>query len=609
MAETPLFDQAMEAIEKRDKSHAREILARLLKDDPTNVACWLWMSTLVETSKEQIYCLQEVLKFDPNNETARRGLISIGGLQADPQKMPPPGLVKRKWQVAAPTVAKETQAKTPLPWKKILPGAVLGVAALVLMVVGIIGLGRRPAVDRGYAQVVNTMPPSSTPLPTSSPVVRSVTPRVTGTAPLWTQLEATYTPTPLVINTPHPRTEAYRSAMSAYGRGEWDKVVNFMEQVYQSDETAVDALYYVGEGYRMQREYEKALQAYNRGIKVDSGFAPLFLGRARVAPLVDKKADPLADLLLAIELDASLAEAHFELARYYIGVNQLELAQESLDRGTALQPGSPYTALYQAEIDLAAGRAEPALEKARQAQQMDITLLETYLVMAEAMQANGMMTESLEPLSIYLGFRKNEAQPYLLQARAVYSQGDLDGALGIINKALDLNPKNPAPYLERGLIYIDKGELDLARKDLNYGLGLDHSSFELSLNLGRVFMLQGFVGDGFIQINKSEELAKTDRQFAALYYWRAKSLLTLGRNNAALEDFTRLLALPPEAVPEDWAAEAEQALLPTPTATVPATLTPTATLTPPPTETLIPPTAQPTAAGAKTATPSPTRKP
>lgn len=608
MAETPLFEQAMEAIEKKDKSRAREILARLLKDDPTNVACWLWMSALVETSKEQIYCLQEVLKFDPNNETARRGLISIGGMQADPQKMPPPGLVKRKWQVVAPTVAKDNQAKTPLPWKKIIPAAVLGVAALVLMVVGLIGLGRRPEVDRGYAQAVNTLPPSSTPLATSSPVVRSLTPRVTGTAPLWTLLEATYTPTPLVINTPHPRTEAYRSAMSAYGRGEWDKVVNFMEQVYQSDETAVDALYYVGEGYRMQREYEKALQAYDRGIKIDSGFAPLFLGRARVAPLVDNT-DPLADLLQAIELDANLAEAHFELARYYIGVNELPLAQESLDRGTALQSGSPFTALYQAEIDLAAGRAEPALAQARIAQQMDITILDTYLVLAEAMQANGMMSESLEPLGIYLGFRKDEAQVFLLQARAVYSQGDLDGALEIINKAIDLNPKNPAPYLERGLIYVDKGNLELARKDLNFGLGLDHTSFELSLNLGRVFMLQGFVGDGFIQINKSEELAKTDRQLASLYYWRAKSLITLGRNNAALEDYTRLLTLPPEAVPEDWAAEAEQALLPTPTATVPATLTPTATLTPLPTVTPVPPTAQPTAAGAKTPTPSPTRKP
>jgi hypothetical protein len=57
-------------------------------------------------------------------------------------------------------------------------------------------------------------------IPTMTPLVRSPTPTFIGPTPLWMLMEATYTPTPLYVNTPHPISEAYRIGIRAYQRGD-----------------------------------------------------------------------------------------------------------------------------------------------------------------------------------------------------------------------------------------------------------------------------------------------------------------------------------------------------------------------------------------------------
>ena len=62
-----------------------------------------------------------------------------------------------------------------------------------------------------------------------------------GPTPLAFFLDSTYTPTPIYVDTPHPLTEDYRSAMNAYRKGNWDGVIQFMEGLLGADPEAVDA--------------------------------------------------------------------------------------------------------------------------------------------------------------------------------------------------------------------------------------------------------------------------------------------------------------------------------------------------------------------------------
>ncbi len=66
------------ALAKAGKNQqAREVLAQVVKNDPRSVMGWLWLAGVVETKKQQRYCLEQVLQLDPQNEIVRRVLTQI----------------------------------------------------------------------------------------------------------------------------------------------------------------------------------------------------------------------------------------------------------------------------------------------------------------------------------------------------------------------------------------------------------------------------------------------------------------------------------------------------------------------------------------------------
>ena len=105
----------MGAIQKGEKKRARDLLTRLLKINPDKADYWIWMSSVVESSRERIYCLQEALKVDAQNPMAKRGLVILGAMAPDEHDLPPAGTtVHRKWQAAVrvgPTELAQSQSR------------------------------------------------------------------------------------------------------------------------------------------------------------------------------------------------------------------------------------------------------------------------------------------------------------------------------------------------------------------------------------------------------------------------------------------------------------------------------------------------------------------
>jgi hypothetical protein len=60
-----MFQETKEAIDRGERARARDLLTRLIKESPERADYWLWMSAVVESVQERIYCLKEVLKLDP----------------------------------------------------------------------------------------------------------------------------------------------------------------------------------------------------------------------------------------------------------------------------------------------------------------------------------------------------------------------------------------------------------------------------------------------------------------------------------------------------------------------------------------------------------------
>lgn len=575
LPEDDILKEVRSALEAGQRARAKDLLTRLLRQDKNHAEAWVWLSAAVDTTRERIYCLQEALRIDPDNQAAKRGLAMFGAQPADPRLVIPPELERRKWQVELDKPPKPPLTASP---KRLALYAGAAVVVIALFSFAIFGTQLSRSKQSTPLRTIDFKPVASATSATGSPPPPTATSTPPGPTPPWNLLAEPYTPTPAYVRTPHDLIEAYSIAARAIEREEWDKALDYMIQAATSQPGTADIPYQIGELHRRAGNYGRAMDFYNQSITNNSDFAPAYLGRAQAGlsgGLIDQAAARAA-LETAVTLDPILPEARLELARLDLDGGQYEQALEQLQVAEMILPESPWVYLLKGQAYLALGDPTKALEEARRANQLDLTLLPVYRLKGEALQASGQWIEAIVPLEIYLRYIPSpDASAQIFMARSYAAAGEFEKAIPAINLALEVDPNDADVLLLRGDYYLELDQADLALADYRQSLRLEPNSFATGLAVGRAQLALGAYRDAYLQINKMEKFAVSDEQKAQLYYWRAQSLEKIDELDAALKDWQRLLDLPEEATPAEWREIAQQHIdaLVTPT---PASGSPTA---------------------------------
>lgn len=599
MTDNIMLQEAIGAVRKGQRMRARDLLTRLLRADKSNPEYWLWMSAVVDSVKEQIYCLESALRLDPNNYAARQGLVLLGARPADKDMIPTPPQ-RRQWQVALNEEPKATGIKGLFanPVLRIPMMGALGLIVIGLIVAGIFGFGSR---RQGSVAMRPTKtpgpPPTFTSTPTSIPktlaVIRvEVTPSPTfiGPTPLWMLLEATYTPTPMYVETPHPISEAYRAGQRAYEQGDLRAALDYLRQASRVEPEAADIYFYIGEIQRLQGANKAALDTYDQAIEVNANFAPAYLGRARARLALDPQADVLEDLDMAVSNDAGYGEAFLERAGFLLNQEsieeaQLEQALDDLKQAVQLLPDAPRLYYYRSQAALIQDEPASAFKDAQKALELDRTLLPAYLLLGQTAALNGANRTAIEALEAYTIYETEDASAWSALGQAYYQSGwnYYEEALKALDTALDLDNRLESAYYFRGLTYLEMENGQEAVNDLLAARRFDSQSFSINLALGEALMAAGRLNEARGQFTIALELAEDDPQAVRAHYRRAQVLEAMGNPQAAMQDWQALLDLPEESVPVAWWRLAEQRLeptvTPTPTITKTPRTTPTATAT------------------------------
>lgn len=610
MADDKMLQEAIEAVAKGQRERARDLLTRLLRANQANPKYWLWMSSVVDSTKERTYCFQNVLRLEPNNRAAKLGLVLDGTAPPDEGLIPGP-FVPRKW---SDSYQKRSQENG--PGKIIRRLAYIGASVVVLglIMIGFISPRLRSYGYFGGIQLTitphfETLVATPTLLPTNTPRVVTPTPTFIGPTPLWMFLDATYTPTPLYVNTPHPISEAYRAGIRAFNNRNYEEMLIFMEQATQAEPQSADTHFYVGEAYLLLNNPESALYAYEKAVEVNPNFAPAYLGRAKAMAALDPEFDVEGDLIQAVELDPSLANAYLELIAYHLSVGDHENVLEELEIVEQLIPDSPLIYLYRSQVLLELGEYKQALEAAQLAYELDETILEVYKILGNLNLQAGNPDQASHFLDIYLRYVRDDAEAWATYGRAVFESGDnYEQAMQALDLALILDENSLSALLYRGLTYLEIGEGQLAINDLFIARNFDRDSFDASLALARALHLAERIDDAISQFTGSEQLVQTDIQQAEVYYWRAQAYHSSRDYKSAAKDYQALLDMPAGIAAEVWTEFAQEYILkltPTPTMTASPPNTPTIVL-PTSTSTMIS-TAGPTSTPRPTTTPNPRR--
>jgi hypothetical protein len=654
-----MFDEAMQAIRDGQRQRAKDLLTRLIKVDQTKPDYWLWMSATVDSEKEQVFCLQNVLKLDPNSVPARRGLVVLGALRPEEAGLPPANVLEDT-RVVVPAIAPGAGIAGLLGNRRgremVLIGGV-GVVAVAAVVFACLTLAA-PGLFRRQRFVVVT----STPGPTQPAVGTATQPAAALAAgacqlpanpnpatPLAAYLCLTQTATPLPIATEASLSENYNSLKKYYHDADWTNIISHADNVLADANVPQSArvFFYLAEAYRHTGDLPTALKYYSGAAQKDATFAPAFWGRAVVEVAQNKTQAALADFDHAILADSSFVASYLDRAAYYSLTGNAVSALNDLQQAHLAAPGNALILASLAGALVDNGQASQAAEQAKAALAADPGLALAYFARGRAEYAQSNYPAADVDLSRSYRYVLVEDSPLpaqhqaaVLKATALAKAADKDSAtaLALLSQAIGLDGGDSGLFLARGDLFAQASRWQEAAGDYSAAVSLlsksapkDPSLVEAYLGLGQAQLALGQAPDAAGSFQAAVRLApdsfaanlglgranlaakNTDGAIAALtaalgvasapsdkaqaLFWRAQTYQAANQAEAAVADLVAYRSLAGANDPHGPTAAAQlTAIGPLPSAT--PTVTATATRGP---------TGTPTPSATRTPVRTPTR--
>jgi tetratricopeptide (TPR) repeat protein len=588
MTEDRMLQEAIKAIDNGQLARARDLLTRLLRQDQSNTDYWLYMSAVVETEKERTFCLENVLKYDPESKTAVQGLVMLGAM--DPSETTPRirPVNERTWEVAKILGIEEEEggpkARSRLKPVQVASLAVFGVLSIGLIFFGIFGnpfyTGPDTIAVYNTPRPVFTAGPTPTYLPTNTPE-GGIANNISGPTPLVFQLDATYTPTPRYIDTPHPVISAYDSGMRSLDAENYEQAIVFLEQAADAEPGAIDILYYLGQAYLWSEDYENARRYFEIIIDEDDAFAPAYVGRAQALLGMDPEREVTADLYKAVSIDDEYIDARLAWADYKLFRDKNGAALEDIQIALEIDPENAQAYTYLARVYIELDKPEEALEAAQTAFDLDLTNPDNYRLLAQTMLMNGNAVDAITLLGTYISHSPEDYFGWYLLGRANQGAGNTETALEIFEFTYEHEKKIYEMSHYWALAMIDAGEYEGALDRLLVPLQRFPRWYEPYVAQAQAYYLNEEYDRAKEALEAGADRAISDEQKAALYYWRGVIYSELGYPGIAEDAWADLLALPLQVVPAEWWSEAQanigEAVSPSTTQEATPTRVPTAT--------------------------------
>jgi tetratricopeptide (TPR) repeat protein len=542
-----MLTEAIAAARTGDRSRARELLSRLLRSESSNPEYWIWMSAVVESKREKIYCLESALRLDPTNRAVMRGLVILGARVPEDAELATAVKVPTRKIDFLPT-GLEVEHGRNIPWRKLGTRSIglIAIVAVIGLVILLAPLVRSLLGTRGY-RPASTLPapsptqtdtpkpgtPTATPIPAATRAMRTAVPTEFAATPLEYLVPRTSTPTPLLAVTPHP-FEAYQSGLNALKDGNYEMAVTFMDQVIKADPELPDVHYFKGEALRHMDEIAEAIRAYERALNIDSNFAPAYLGRGQILIQIDLT-QALKDFNSALRIDPTFTGVYLELASHYASEDLWVKLESTMQTAIDLGLTTPMLYLRLSEAQLNNGDSQSALESALEGSANDPSLLEGYLAIGRAYVAvsinqldESFFASAKWPLQTYVVYEPEDQRALAALGRAHIGLGEFEAAAEILNRALEVSDTYAPAYLARGILHTELGEYELAEQDLTSARRYSAPSYDYYLAMSRVkHILNKFdqalenINSAISEANEENKISVRERKLAEGYALRA----------------------------------------------------------------------------------------
>jgi len=593
MAEDTMFSEAVLAVHAGEVMRARDLLSRLLRADSSNADYWLWMSAVVDSERESVFCLRSITKMHPNHPLAKLGLSVMGQVSLANGRE---STIKQQRSIPMPHQS-AGRINSMADWWKVHRNrenaamTILGFSA-VTVILAIVFLQVRispiqmPFLSGGHTAVA--VVPSVTVTPTTESVARPVptlreTVNPSNQIPFSTFVGVILTPTSWYVLTPMPQTSAFGQAVQAYAEGRYDDALTDLQQVLSIDPKSTQGHYLIAEVYRKQWKMKEALDEYERAIFLDANYAPAYFGRAMWSKQNNPDNDYVKDLNLALGQDPNYIDAYIERAEWYSDRGDWETARQDLERAEQIAPDNALVLIRLGRAQIQTNQADKALDNIIRAQIIDPTILEGYLALGEAYDELKLYSQAVSPLVVYTTYGPEEIAGWLRLGEAYRGIAQYSEAVSACSHAVDLDVNSVDARLCRGLAYRLTGQFGTAVDDLKIAADKTPNWYVSQFPYGCALLEAGQPALAVTTLGNAVKLASTVDEEADAMGWQALAYEAYNSFDSAKVLWNKLMTL--EGVSDYWKTTAYVHLngaTPTPGASSTSGSTPTPAATPKP---------------------------
>lgn len=561
-----VLEEAINAARNGDRIKAKDRLTRYLRYDQKNEQAWLWMSAVVESDRERIFCLTNALKLNPNNKTVKRGLALLGALPAEMKSDLDIEVigVDMKADAAYASASASTLTRSGKPVRRAGGFAIrrnrtlenIGIILLALILIGgCITIGLNLGNSRllvASALGIGTYTPTSTltPVPptvtiTPSPVPATAT-EFAPTAPVaginetpfaLVVLEVTYTPTPIPVEIPFFPEESFSHGEKAYREGFYETALADFQKAAQENPDNFAAHYYTGLIYLDRESYNQAFSAFGAALRISPGYAPALLGRGQAT--FGLGGNPLGDYNKAKAAAPNWPDPYVQTAVFYASRRDPDTAISELETAQQLAPDNVIVIWHLAEQYLAVGRVPEAQSLLTHGYEIDQTALDLYRVDSALALVEADYQFALDRINIYLSYEPTNPDGWTLQGQAFLGLERYSEAMTALDRAIELQPFDPrAAYIARGTVQLALDNKEAADSDFNHAFSLGITTRNRLL-VGQAYYNDGLYEDAVIQFRRA---VTADTTLFDTHYWLGTALIASGEYEDALAELGEALS-------------------------------------------------------------------
>jgi tetratricopeptide (TPR) repeat protein len=182
----------------------------------------------------------------------------------------------------------------------------------------------------------------------------------------------------------------------------------------------------------------------------------------------------------AVQVDPRFVDAHYQLARTYLKLQDWIRAYQELARTLEMQPENYPARLDMANLLIAFGKAGSKLSEAK------------------------------EHVDFLLAKRPNDPEAHIALANWNAAQGDLEPALQEMRKAVELGPDRSESYLDLALLQFRANQPDLAEANFKQAVSHDPKSVNAQMALGGFYQARGRLPEAEQQFQHAMDLDRKD---------------------------------------------------------------------------------------------------